>query len=410
MTASSINILLLDDDTDRAKDWATKISTMTGFSATAPDRETVLGIISVLFKRRREGRDKGQEFWKIECPLLDSADLLIIDYDLQNLDDNGEWTTGSEVAYAVRLVSTAKEIIVINQRGANRFDLTMVKSAESRADLDVGGVQLTNPGLWQSTNFKGYRPWHWPNLTEEPKRVVESIEFIKENLDTPILQCLGFSDDFDNGHALRPEVWGKLCADRTTTFRQLVVAEKEEESMHLLYADVPIFIGDDNLTASIAASIARRWLEKWVLPNQDILCDIPHLALRHPWIVKDYALEDSWHALETLKSSDRLIDGIDKFAFKASCLLSKPAYWGEAIDISGQNLRPADFDYSTVPQLVFREDTSNFGSPDDSRDYPSQVLSIDNRRWITEPENQEKIDGPQDVRAVVFEPQSLLLS
>ncbi|MFZ6711611.1 hypothetical protein [Undibacterium sp. TC9W] len=410
MTGSKLNVLLLDDDTDRAQAWAKKINEITGCAANAPDKKGVLDIISILFQRRRMGRAQGDAFWDIECPTLDGADLLIIDYDLQNLDDNGEWTTGSEIAYAVRLVSKAKEVIVINQRGANRFDLTMVKAADSRADLDIGGVQLTNPGLWQSSAFNGYRPWHWPNLIQEPQRVEQSVTFVAKNLDIPILKCLGFSDDFESGCALRPEVWGKLCANQATTFRQLVVAAREEDSIHVLFADVPIFKENDHLIASIAASITRRWLEKWVLPNQDILCDVPHLALKYPWIIKEYDNEASWHALETLDQPSNLIDRICEFQFRPLCLFSKPVFWGEKIDVCGQELLPQDFDYSAVPQLVFREDVSNFGSPDDSRDYPSQVLSIDNRRWVTEPEKQQVNEGPADVRAVVFEPQSLLLS
>lgn len=201
-----LKILLLDDDTARAKDWAEKISQLEGCTALAPEKNEVRELISVLFKRRKEGRLHGAKFWEVSCDLVDSADLLIIDYDLQNLDDNGEWTTGSEVAYSARLVSKAKFMVVINQRGANRFDLTMVKAAESRADLDVGGVQLINPGLWQSTEFKGYRPWHWPNLKAEPARVAEGVAFVKANLDTPIFTSLGFSTDFDSGHVLRPEV------------------------------------------------------------------------------------------------------------------------------------------------------------------------------------------------------------
>lgn len=405
-----LNVVLLDDDTDRAKAWAEQISRFDNCIAVAPEKNEVRELIGALFKRRKEGRVGGTKFWHVKCELVDAADLLIIDYDLQNLDDNGEWTTGSEVAYSARLVSRAKTIVVINQRGANRFDLTMVKAAESRADLDVGGVQLTNPGLWQSSGFQGYRPWHWPNLTLEPIRALEGVAFVKEHLDEPIFTSLGFSEDFDSGRALRPEVWGKLCVDQKTTFRELVAPANEAQSMHLLFADVSIFREDDELIATIAAAITRRWLEKWVLPNQDVLSDGAHLALRMPWIIANSQDENEWHKLETLESCDGLVEGLTDFRFKPSCLFSRPVYWAEAIEAQGNGLRPDDFDYSQIPDFVFREDVSNFGRSAESRDFPSQVISIENRRWITDPESQAEMDGPQNIKAVVFEPQSLLLS
>jgi hypothetical protein len=405
-----LKVVLLDDDTDRAKAWAEQISRFDNCVAVAPEKNEVRELIGALFKRRKEGRVNGAKFWDVNCELVDGADLLIIDYDLQNLDDNGEWTTGSEVAYSARLVSKAKTIVVINQRGANRFDLTMVKAAESRADLDIGGVQLTNPGLWQSSGFQGYRPWHWPNLTLEPARALEGVAFVRAHLDASIFTSLGFSEDFESGRALRPEVWGKLCVEQKTTFRELVAPADEAQSMHLLFADVSIFRGDDELTATIAAAITRRWLEKWVLPNQDVLSDSAHLALRMPWIIANNQDEKEWHKLETLESCDGLVQGLGEFMFKPSCLFSRPVYWAEAIEAQGNSLRPDDFDYTQIPDFVFREDVSNFGRPAESRDFPSQVISIENRRWISDPDSQAEIDGPRNIKAVVFEPQSLLLS
>ena len=184
----------------------------------------------------------------------------------------------------------------------------------------------------------------------------------------------------------------------------------EEHSMHLLFADVQIFASDDQQIAVIAAAITRRWLEKWVLPNQDVLSDAPHLALRMPWLVPNFQDENAWRKLESLEVGDGLIENLKEFKFQPSCLFSRPVYWTEAIETSGSKLRPENFDYSKIPDYVFREDVSNFGAPAESRDFPSQVISIENRRWITDPDRQPVIEGPQKIKAVVFEPQSLLLS
>ena len=408
MNEQRLKVVLLDDDYERAAGWAAHIAEKQSCDAMAPDIDAVRDLITTLFRRRKLGRT-GADIWSVACDVLDSADILIIDYDLQNLEQNGEWTTGSEVAYAARLVSRAKMIVVVNQRGSNRFDLTMTKAAESKADLDVGGTQLTNPGLWISKGFDGYRPWPWPNLLHEPARAEECIQFVKKHFDRPVLSSLGFDDDSATGKSLRPELWGKLCTRTDTTFRQLAVPADESAATHILFADVEIYRKDDDLAASIAAAIVRRWLEKWVLPNQDLLADTPHLAVRFPWILRNPYDDGAWHGLESLEPSDALIPEVEHFRFQPACFLSRPAFWGDAIETT-QEGRSADFDYGKVPELVFREDVSNFGSPADSRDFPSQVLSIDNRRWITEPTTQPTRTGPQNVKAVVFEPQSLLLS
>lgn len=404
-----MKVVLLDDDTDRAQGWAAHLRNQHNVDAVAPDKEVVRQVISSLYNRRKVGRADGGNIWEIPCDLLDEAELLIIDYDLQNLEKTGEWTTGSEVAYAARLTSKAKSIIIVNQRGTNRFDLTMVKGVESRADLDIGSTQLTNPGLWQSEKFDGYRPWHWPNLHREPERVLKSIEYVKAHLDAPILATLGFSEDYDSGKSMRPEIWGRLCNSKTTSFRDLVAPVDTDSVVHVLPADIEIFKSDEYLIAAISASIVRRWLERWVLPNQDVLMDIPHLVSRFPWLLRNYEDEANWHSLESLNPAELLIGGANDYMFECEFFLSRPVYWAGTLEIKTDDFRDSKFDYTKVPDLVFREDVSNFASPDISRDFPSQVVSIENRRWISDPAEEKHFNGPQDIKAVVFEPQSLLL-
>ncbi|KVV20461.1 hypothetical protein WK78_29735 [Burkholderia cepacia] len=408
MNKQPLKVVLLDDDYARASSWANDIHAAQGCDAVAPPVDQVRDLIGVLFRRRKLGRQDGN-IWTVPCDLLDSSDILIIDYDLQNLDQDGEWTTGSEVAYAARIASKAKSIVVVNQRGTNRFDLTMTKGAESRADLDIGSVQLTNPGLWASSGFEGYRPWAWPNLLKEPARAEQSVAFVAEHFDEPVLAALGFNDDAATGRSLRPELWGKLCTQTNMTFRQLVIPEDESSAVHVLFADRHVYQNDDPLAAAVAAAIVRRWLEKWVLPNQDVLADAPHFAVRFPWLMKSPAEEAQWHLLETLESPEAFVDDAAVFKFTPECFFSRPVFWADAVDVSDAVQRPDEFDYEAIPELVFREDVSNFGAPEISRDFPSQVSSIDNRRWISEPSLEPQREGSQDVRTVVFEPQSLLL-
>ncbi len=56
---------------------------------------------------------------------------------------------GHRLAYLARCYSDAKYIVVLNQFGENRFDLTLRGHPEAHADLHIGLRQATNAGLWR---------------------------------------------------------------------------------------------------------------------------------------------------------------------------------------------------------------------------------------------------------------------
>src|SRR5262245_57675708 len=76
---------------------------------------------------------------------VDTIDLLIWDYNVKDLS-NAMGLTGERLAYLARCYSNSSYIVVLNQFGKNRFDLTLSGRPESFADLDLGSEQITNPG------------------------------------------------------------------------------------------------------------------------------------------------------------------------------------------------------------------------------------------------------------------------
>ena len=416
----SLRILILDDDTKRAVDWATFLNDQDGISSSAPGRKEVESIIEKIHERRVKGRDTGNTWRAIDCDPIDQADLLIVDYDLLGLDNHGEWTTGAEIAYTARLVSSVGPILLVNQHGTNPFDLTMRQTINSKADWDVGSDQIVNPGLWSSSGFFGFRPWSWPNLKIEPSRFKKAYEFIKDKLDDPIAISLGFDTEHTAGsrHPQR-EAWAWLGIPTwDTTFRELVVpkpidklGEKHRNPAHLIEKDLPIVEGDNEQIALICTSIILRWLERVVLPNQDTLADAPHLAYQMPWLLRDWNKDITWHTLESLgdEAANCFQDELAAHRFKPACLFSRPIYWAEEIRENGTLRKPAEFDFSLVPNLVFREDVSNFGPRQDSIEFPTDLPAVDNRRWISDRDKATSIQGSQDVKQVIYEPQSYLL-
>src|SRR5262249_39988350 len=102
--------------------------------------------------------------------------------------------TGENLAYLARCYSRCGLIVGLNQFGTNDFDLSLKGHPESCADLNVGGNQISNSGLWKG-KWAGFRPWHWPILPLALRAYQSRIRELKPHLDESIISFLGFSDD-----------------------------------------------------------------------------------------------------------------------------------------------------------------------------------------------------------------------
>ncbi|HHX6428658.1 TPA: hypothetical protein ACVGIZ_005005 [Pseudomonas aeruginosa] len=394
--------LLLDDDTERAERWKSAISlSAKSISVDVFDTKKVSELISNLHKGRLDAR---KDTYK-RVSDLNEYDLIIIDYDLLGLEENGgtAWSTGAELAYAIRLMCDVGPIIVVNQYGTNPFDLTMKRTVSSYADQDLGGHQITNPGLWQSNSFSDFRPWHWPNLSLEPARFNAMRDFILNNLDRSIIQTLGFEIlDFSSARFIGHDILGKIgINDTATTFRELIQENREIAVFNVLDKDIDIIKKmDDPQLARLTSVIIWQWLEKVVLPNQEVLSDLPHLAPKMPWILKDYTSEESWNSICDLEIPTAIIDEIGKYQFSPDFLFTRPVYWSEeakqAIGI------PSGFSIDKISDLVFCEDASCFSPRTSASNYPSDLLAFDKERWV-----KDKLTS--DDTEVNYEPQSYLL-
>ncbi len=95
--------------------------------------------------------------------------------------------TGHRLAYLARCYSNAKYIVVLNQFGENRFDLTLRGHPHTHADLHIGLKQLTNPGLWGESDWPEFRPWVWPVLPNAIERMERWTQEVETALEEPIL-------------------------------------------------------------------------------------------------------------------------------------------------------------------------------------------------------------------------------
>lgn len=385
-----MKVLILDDETKRATDWQTALSEL-GLTAVVPQQEEVVAIIRKLQEHRLAAR--GGSF--MDFRLLDETDLLIVDYDLLGLEGEG-WTTGAEVAYAARLLSRVKTIVVVNQYGTNSFDLTMRRTIFSHADVDVGSAQITNAGLYSAKDFSGFRPWHWPDLCSESKRHQAFVDFVLDHLDDAISDQFGFDlENPESSRYLSKETCGAISLNESVTFRELAKANRSGGLFSVLEKDAPILgVCPEDIIASLAASVLSRWVDRFVLPNQDVFIDFPHAVSSVPWIMSGHAAIEDWNSFGLTHAPAFAVDLSDQ-TVKHSFLASRAIYWREDVF---KLPRPEGFSMSSVPDFVFCEDSSRFVPVDDAMEFTANLESYMNRRWVC------RVD-----RDVIYEPQAYLL-
>ena len=276
-----MKIIIYDDRKRQANRWERRIQE--AFDGAGLDSPTINAIptgkgsfsklVATLNERRLAARTSGPTTAH-ERLVIDDADVLIIDFDLIHFGDHGD-TTGTRLAYLARCYSSPKIIIVVNEFGTNRFDLGMTGNSDSFADLDIGGDQIGNVGLWSHT-FPNHRPWSWPIVPEAVRARKRLVRMVAKRLDEAALPHLGF--DQSTLSTFSDQVTAPL-GDRdriaSVTFREIV----SKSPLGLVTSDK---LSDAQAVARIAVARLTKWLTDIVLPRQDILVDAPHLVSRFP--------------------------------------------------------------------------------------------------------------------------------
>ncbi|UMZ11908.1 hypothetical protein I9018_31335 [Pseudomonas sp. MPFS] len=397
-----MRVLILDDETPRATVWKKSLDALVGGEVVVYDAGQVSNLIGELHRARFNSRNGDYK----PASSLEGYDLIIVDYDLLGLEMErpAAWATGAELAYSIRLMSTVGPIVVVNQFGTNAFDLTMRRGISSYADLDVGSAQITASGLWSSDGFAGFRPWHWPNLHEEVTRFENLNAFVLKHLDSPVLSVLNFElEDSDAWNFISYEMVSFLGVGqqkKETTFREMVKGNAGLRVFNILEKDEKLISSlPDEQAARIAAAILIHWLEKVVLPSQEVIADVPHLSMQLPWIVEDFSNPQAWADLCSLGDA-HIPKFLIPYKVEPECLFSRPTFWAERARRDSQF--PDKFEFSKLPNIQFCEDVSRFVPEDQASSFPSDVIAFDKKRWVEIP----KSSGTSTVN---YEPQSYLL-
>ncbi|MCJ7634607.1 hypothetical protein MUP77_19725 [Candidatus Bathyarchaeota archaeon] len=364
-------IILFDDENDMQRRYSEKLDSKTY------DIEPISEVefrteVDALKERQKESR-LGKTFEP--CTKIDETSILIVDQDLISASEEFKFLTGESVAYLVRCYSYCGLIMTINQFGFNSFDLTLKGHPESFADVNIGGAQIDNPGLWGKSR-EGFRPWYWPEIPNFLKTYSQRISDALENLKKPILNTLGLDKP-----AIFPKSVGQFIGNdpAETTFEQFVF----ESDNGLQIKDK---LNDPRLIARIAASRISCWLESIVLPGQDILVDAPHLVSRYPsLLIGDHSQRDLWNKTTAIEPSNTLpLDQkkLEKYKFQKEFWLSRPAWLGKEL------IRSQEIDEISKPwkkedsKFLFCEDSSTFEKKETCAEFDAEVDSPYNQRYV----------------------------
>jgi hypothetical protein len=377
-------ILFFDDNERFAQRWAKKLERLPIVNGNFDVRYMTIPEFKQakdeLNERRNEARGGSRWHETDWNRCLDDIAILIIDFDLFKFNRD---VTAESIAYLARCYSRCGLIVALNQFSRKpHFDLTLKGHPESFADLNLHDSQIHNQGLWKEP-WKGFRPWIWPLLPQALEKHENRIKEVIPVLDKPILAFLGL----DRISQLLPRstvgfIESKGRKPEQTTFRQFV----EESQQGLQARDKPL---DEESIARVAAARIHKWLDRLVLPGQDILVDAPHLVSRFPSLLKgNPKARTAWKSVLTLRIPHTKLmrtELIEKFRFEKENWVSRPCwFWGDLS--SCEEITEVKDPWTTIQKadVVFCEDVSAFEPRSETKEFVADLPSPFVRRRVRE--------------------------
>ncbi len=401
-------ILVYDDDPNNAKSWSARLrKAQKDFEVVPIETAEFVEALRGLEERRASARKSSQTGDENK---FDHADILVVDYDLLNVDHNipaqpGPTITGERVSYLARCYSSCKYIIALNQlRQQNPFDLTLKGHLESFADLNLGDMQIDNPGLWKERS-NGFRPWYWPVLPKAVARQETRTDLLLGKMDSNIVELLGF--DLETLNLIDPSALEFLSKDQEP--QQVSVRDFLRKSGNG-YRGKDTY-PDDEQAARVASSRLAKWLERAILPAQNVLVDLPHLLARYPSLLKrNRGSLTSWNAafsfstyVEGKLRSEILED--PRYKYQRVGWLSRPAwFWHKISKCDKIDEVRSPWDVKRESSFVFCEDLSAFLEADKVRGFVSEVSPPFVRRFCVDPEKQTSKKLKEALTKVQYRP------
>jgi len=396
-------VMICDDNSERIKTWEAKVRVALGSDVeiVSITQTNLALLVSALYAREQQIRGGGEPLTDIESQMLtqvDGTDVVILDSDLSpspedlaTLDSAERQTIsqvlrngyGDAVARQIRSYTDAGLIVVVNMFWSRHsesrvFDLTMMQDVNSFGDINVSAAELGDKSLWTASERQdgSYYPWSRPSI-DVALDVVRSSEKAIVNLDAAVLGSLSLTAH----RLLRSQ--RDLFEDRNAdefTFDDLCSSR-----LGFRYVGNPASgLAEHSQRARIrmAASVLRRWLQRIVMPPQNVYADAPHLYLRL-WTLMGPEVDDlaAWNSLSNITwSSCPDLSAAPALANELRPFLINPAFDIDlALPIARGKFTPPS---SLMGSLAFAEDTRTFLAEDYVEAFSSDIPGPSGRRHV----------------------------
>lgn len=394
-------VLICDDHESRGRQWRESLATVIppGWTVDCLPPERLGEVVVELEDRRKHARSKSE--FKIERNEIDDADLLIVDFDLADID-SAAYLNADTVAYLARCYSDCGYIVALNRHAENYFDLTLRFESTLYADLELGGEQIANARLWGHEDANtGFRAWSWPNLPYAVEQLKARTAAVGSAIDKNVLENVGLKDDQHLLSRGSLEFLGSHAEPGEVTFEQFVLSS----GFGFRTKDAPSPISS---IARIAAARIALWLEFHVLAPLEILVDAPHLVARFPSLLSGGAGSiRSWNACTDVPNSKAAgvnEELIREFRYPESLWLSRVAwYWNK---VRNHRDIPEVANPWSMPDvgIVFCEDVSSFVELGLARSFIADVGSPFSRRFVVDQDNSDAVRRYSGIEHVDYRP------
>lgn len=332
---------------------------------------------------------------KGRCPLehpteFDDIDVLVVDYDLLHLDDDGGRTTGEGIARLARSYSNCGAIVVMNQFTGPQFDLGMRGHLDSYADINIDADLVGQKALWAdlTTVDQQFDPTTWTPLPALLAAARELRDKMAEaGPETKLMSLLGL--ELGALAEMSDTAYGFLSITAQTDqdladlkVRDFLDRALDTDTVECLLKTAPA------LAYNFAAFRIIKWLERAVLRPMNVLVDAAHLIDRLPFVIDssrtDVANPAAW--IEAAAKPDEKLywDLLKPYLNDlASGVLGRPIFdWFRlANDDKIDELQDAYLE-TQAPRFYLAEDTSRFVSKDALTRYRADFHNFGDRRAI----------------------------
>lgn len=356
------------------------------------------GLIKTITDIISPGKEIGEVIPNLEA--VNGIDILFLDYQLPNLNQH-PWLTAEDVAGALRIFGRVPVVCILNRFHDFDFDLSMVYSSRTAADLHINAEHLACPHLWiapesranpKSFDLSNFRPWFWPVLPD----LLEDIEkckkeLMKTSLETRIFDFLEFKDS--ELQALTKTALGFIDPQSTepknSTFLDFLKfgcgGGVSDEIKKWIFRDPE---SKDRKPVAVAIIVAelRHWLTHMVLASGDAISDIPHIVSRMYWLLKgDPTNIETWNQSASLHDTSALHEEVKAFQFGKEHWLSRTGFWTQRLESSpvSDSLYKIDDDIDQLSFPVYLEDFSIFVDRQQAEEFSSALNSIWANRFIS---------------------------